>query len=377
MSLTAKQTDFIASDPPATPYLLVDLDQVAENYAAIAGGFEDADVFYAMKANPAPEILDLLVRAGSCFDCASLNEVRQALAAGATPDRIAFGNTIKKSSEIAGAHALGVRRFAFDCEVELRKIADHAPGAAVWCRLLTEGDGADWPLSRKFGCDEAMAEELMTLAPQWGLEPAGLSFHVGSQQRNPEGWDKAIETCARLWQRLAAIGVEMHTLNLGGGLPSTYREAMPTVPAYANAIRTSLTRHFGNHLPALMVEPGRAMVGNAGIIEAEVVLISRKSANDNKHWVFLDIGKFGGLAETMEEAIRYRISSHRTGDAMPVIIAGPTCDSADILYESTPYHLPSDLQVGDRVRIHGTGAYTTTYSSVAFNGFEPLRAYFV
>jgi ornithine decarboxylase len=108
------------------------------------------------------------------------------------------------------------------------------------------------------------------------------------------------------------------------------------------------------------------------------VLISRKAANDNQRWVFLDIGKFGGLAETMDEAIRYPITTAHDGGAMePCVIAGPTCDSADVLYEKTPYPLPLSLSIGDEVLIENTGAYTTTYSAVAFNGFEPLRSYVI
>ena len=120
------------------------------------------------------------------------------------------------------------------------------------------------------------------------------------------------------------------------------------------------------------------MVGNAGVIQSEVVLISNKSANDNTRWVYLDIGKFGGLAETMDEAIRYPITTVHDGDAAePAILAGPTCDSADVLYEKTAYPMPVSLAIGDKVLIHGTGAYTTTYSAVAFNGFAPLKAYYI
>ena len=138
----------------------------------------------------------------------------------------------------------------------------------------------------------------------------------------------------------------------------------------------AMTEHFGNKLPEMIVEPGRSIVGNAGVIEAEVVLISQKDYDEDKRWVYLDIGKFSGLAETMDEAIKYRLRTPRDGGVTgPVVLAGPTCDSADILYEKTEYQMPRDLQVGDRVRILSTGAYTTTYSSVAFNGFEPLRSY--
>ena len=163
-------------------------------------------------------------------------------------------------------------------------------------------------------------------------------------------------------------------VNLGGGFPAKYLRRLPTLKSYGKAIFRALRKHFGNHIPETIIEPGRGMVGNAGVIEAEVVLISKKLAEDDVRWVYLDIGKFGGLAETMDEAIRYPIRTPRDGDEMaPCVLAGPTCDSADVLYEKTPTRCRSSLAIGDKVLIEGTGAYTTTYSSVGFNGFPPLK----
>ena len=165
-------------------------------------------------------------------------------------------------------------------------------------------------------------------------------------------------------------------VNLGGGFPTKYLKNVPTVKTYGKAIFRALRKHFGNRIPETIIEPGRGMVGNAGVIEAEVVLVSKKSEEDDVRWVYLDIGKFGGLAETMDESIRYPIRTPRDGDAMaPCVLAGPTCDSADVLYEKEPYLLPVSLEIGDKVLIEGTGAYTATYSSVAFNGFPPLKTY--
>jgi ornithine decarboxylase len=167
-------------------------------------------------------------------------------------------------------------------------------------------------------------------------------------------------------------------VNLGGGFPARYLKPVPGVKNYAQAIRMSLGRHFGNAIPETIIEPGRGMVGDAGAIKAEVVLVARKDENDRHRWVYLDIGKFGGLAETMEEAIRYPILTSRDDDEKaPCVIAGPTCDSADVLYEKTPYDLPVTLTVGDEVLIDKAGAYTTTYATVAFNGFAPLKSYVI
>jgi len=376
--MTDRIKEFLTRNPAEGPRLVVDLEVVRENYQGFAKALPDTRVFYAVKANPAPEILDLLARLGACFDCASVPEIEQALAAGATSDRISFGNTIKKERDIARAYGLGVRLFAVDCEAEVEKIARAAPGAKVFCRILCDGAGAEWPLSRKFGCAPEMAARVLECAHARGLVAHGLSFHVGSQQRDPRRWDGALKASAAIFKDLAERGIELQMLNLGGGFPTRYLKEVPTVKAYGRTIFRALRRHFGNRIPETIIEPGRGMVGNAGVIEAEVVLISRKSDADAHRWVYLDIGKFNGLAETMDEMIRYPIRTAYDDDPRaPCVLAGPSCDSVDVLYEKEPYLLPISLEIGAKVLIEGTGAYTATYSSVGFNGFAPLKSYVI
>jgi ornithine decarboxylase len=338
----------------------------------------DSRIFYAVKANPAPEILSALAAMGSCFDCASVVEIQSVLAAGATAERISFGNTIKKERDIATAHRLGVSLFAVDCLEEVAKVSRAAPGARVFCRILCDGAGADWPLSRKFGCTPGHAPDVLEAAHRAGLTAAGISFHVGSQQRNTEAWDAAVASASAIFRTMAERGIRLTLVNLGGGFPARYRGDEPAAARYGLSIRESILRHFGNRVPETIIEPGRGMVGNAGILKTEVVLISRKDPAEDTRWVYLDIGKFGGLAETMDEAIRYPIRSPRDGgEAGPCVLAGPTCDSADVLYEKTPYELPLSLEIGDELLIEGTGAYTTTYASVGFNGFAPLKSFVI
>jgi ornithine decarboxylase len=361
-----------------SPCLVVDLDVVRENYGAFAKALPDSRVFYAVKANPAPELLSLLASLGSCFDTASVAEIEMVLAAGATAERISFGNTIKKERDIARAYALGVRLFAVDCKAEVEKIGRAAPGAKVFCRFLFGCAGAEWPLSRKFGCDPEMAVDVLDHAQRLGLEPCGVSFHVGSQQRRTAAWDEALKQAAAIFRACADRGMTLSMVNLGGGFPTKYLREVPAVQAYGRSIFRALRKHFGNRIPETIIEPGRGMVGNAGVIEAEVVLVSKKSEQDQNRWVYLDIGKFGGLAETMDESIRYPIRTPRDGSEVgPCVLAGPTCDSADVLYEKKPYDLPISLEIGDKVLIEGTGAYTATYAAVGFNGFAPLRTFHI
>jgi ornithine decarboxylase len=375
---TQRILDFLATRRPDGPCMVLDLDVVRENYRAFEKVLPDSRIYYAVKANPAPEVLRLLASLGSSFDTASVAEIEMAMDAGAPASRISFGNTIKKERDIARAFDLGVRLFAVDCVEEVEKIARVAPGAKVFCRVLTDGAGAEWPLSRKFGCVPALAVKVLRAAKTLGLDPYGVSFHVGSQQTDLSAWDRALADAKSVFATLAEEGIVLKMVNLGGGFPTRYLRDVPAAQAYGEAIFAALSRHFGNRIPETIIEPGRGMVGNAGVIKSEVVLISKKAETDDVRWVYLDIGKFGGLAETMDEAIRYPlVTRHDGSETGACVIAGPTCDSADVLYEKTPYPLPLSLTIGDEVLIEGTGAYTTTYSSVAFNGFEPLRSYVI
>ena len=369
---TPKLDAFVAGRDFDKPTLVIDVDRVEEQYHALKAGLGHADIHYAVKANPAMPVLERLVKLGSHFDAASKGEIEMCLNAGASPDEVSYGNTIKRASDIAWAHAAGITLFAADAEEELDKIAEHAPGASVYIRLIVETSEADWPLTRKFGCDAGLALQLLDYAKEVGLTPVGFSFHVGSQTRRAEMWAPTLDQMAEIWKAAKDAGHELTLLNIGGGFPAFYGESIDTPTVYAGRVMELVNEKFG-HIPRIMAEPGRGMVAEAGVIVSEVMLVSRKSDRDVHRWVYLSIGRFSGLAETEGEAIRYQFETARDGDATgPCIMAGPSCDSADVLYEKRPMHLPLTLRSGDRVLIRNTGAYTSTYSSVCFNGFPPL-----
>lgn len=369
---TPRHLSYIAQTRFERPTLVVDLEAVVAQYQALARGLGRARIHYAVKANPEDAILRRLVAEGACFDAASKAEIEICLAAGARADQISFGNTIKRGSDIAFAHAQGIRHFAADARQELDKLATHAPGAEVCLRLIVENSDADWPLSRKFGCTADKALTLMDYAQDLGLKVTGLSFHVGSQTRAPWMWEATLDQVADLWRRAQQAGHGLHLLNIGGGFPANYGRADLGAEDYARAVMDLVEARFGD-VPQIMAEPGRALVAEAGAIAAEVLLVSKKHESDLHRWVYLDIGKFSGLAETMDEAIRYPITTSRDHEATgPCVLAGPSCDSADVLYEKQPVQLPLGLCAGDPVVIHACGAYTSTYASVGFNGFDPL-----
>lgn len=367
------------ADTRETPFLVVDTATVGRQYDELVDAIPFASIYYAVKANPAPEVISLLRDRGSCFDIASIYELDRVMSLGVGPERISYGNTIKKSRDIRYFFERGVRMFATDSEADLRNIAKAAPGSRVYVRVLTEGtQTADWPLSRKFGCQTDMAMDLMIMARDLGLVPYGVSFHVGSQQRDIGTWDSAIAKVKVIFERLREEdGIELKMINLGGGFPANYLTRTNDLATYASEITRYLKEDFGNELPEIILEPGRSLVSNAGVLVSEVVLISRKSRTSLHRWVYLDVGKFSGLIETLGEAIKYPVYSEKRGELEDVVLAGPTCDSADIMYEDHKYPLPLNLAIGDRLYWLSTGAYTTSYSAVEFNGFPPLKAYYI
>ena len=330
MTVTADEADRLTAPDAvdqSTPYLVIDVAAAAAQYHRIARAFAGTQVHYAVKANPEPPVLRALAEAGSGFDVASRSEIDRCLAAGADPGALSYGHTIKKSEDIAYAYAQGVHTFAVDSEGEVDKVAANAPGSTVLCRLLASSRGARWPLGRKFGCMPEMAADLLRRAAWRGLDAAGLSFHVGSQQLDPARWEPSIATAAELFGRLRAEGLAPRVLNVGGGFPVGYRTEVAPIEDYAAAIEDAVTRCFGPDRPELMIEPGRYVAAPAGVLHTQVVLVSRKSYGDEPRWVYLDAGRFGGLAETEDEVIQYRLVTARDGGpCAPLVLAGPTSD---------------------------------------------------
>jgi ornithine decarboxylase len=354
----------------ATPYLELDVPAAVTRYRRLTAAFPGTAVHYAVKANPEQALLRALVAAGSRFDVASPGEVVAVLDAGAEPWQLVYSNPVKRRADIAFAARLGVKLFVTDSIEETQKIAAAAPDAGVLCRITTTGAGSDWSLSRKYGCRPGEAIHILRSAAGVGLDPAGISFHVGSQQRDPEAWGAPIAASARIFELLHREGLDPWLLDLGGGFPARLANDCPPLQLYAAAIERHLRREFGNERPRVIIEPGRSVVGDAGTLVATVLGVVRRG---DTRWVYLDAGVFSGLVETLDEAIRYRLTTSADGGpAGPCVLAGPTCDSVDVLYQRNPVELPLALGEGDTVLLHAAGAYSSCYSTVGFNGFAPL-----
>ena len=368
------------SEKLETPFVVVNLDVVKQNYLNLKQNFPFADIYYAIKANPHDEVVAMLSELGASFDIASRYELDKVLRLGVDPARLSYGNTIKKERDVEYFYEKGVRLFVTDSKEDLKTIAEKAPGSKVYVRILVENtSNADWPLSRKFGCHPDMAYDLLIQARDSGLTPYGISFHVGSQQRDIGQWNEALVKTRYLMDSLEEEeGIKLQMINMGGGFPAHYVTPANELEDYATEINRYLQEDFCDDRPRIILEPGRSLVGDSGILGAEVVMISKKTNTALFKWVYLDAGVMNGLFETINESIKYPIvTSKDTAGAKTgqVVLAGPTCDSMDIMYEDYKYLLPKSLKVGDRVFFLSIGAYTSSYASVEFNGFPPIKTY--
>jgi len=352
--------------PPATPFLKMDLARVELAYRELRAALPEAAVHYAMKCNPDRRILHTLAAAGASFEIASTQELGELVAVGVRPADVLFSNPVKVPEHVRVAYAAGVWRFAFDSDAEADKIAENAPGAAVYVRLATTPAGSEVPSEGKFGVDAGEAGRLMRRAAANGLRCYGITFHVGSQMTDPRAWQTAIADSARLIHDLLDSGLRITMLDLGGGFPARYDRDVPDLPGYGEGIRKAVAAHLPYPVE-LVVEPGRALVAEAGTMTASVIGVARRGS---RTWVHLDVGAFNGMMESLETGnqLRYPVSDSRNSAARTMCsLTGPTCDSQDTMLHDVP--LSADLAVGDRVFLHVAGAYTTGYAS-RFNGFD-------
>ncbi|MBN9733656.1 MULTISPECIES: ornithine decarboxylase [unclassified Pseudonocardia] len=363
----------ILARPRPTPFLALDPQVVRERHAALAAAFGDARILYAVKACPEPAVLRVLADAGAGFDVASQNEIALCLAAGADPASLQHGNPVRGPGAAARAAADGVRRFVTDSAEDVDALAAEVPGARVQVRLSVDDAGSATPFHGKFGALPGEAVALLRRAARLGLEPAGVTFHAGSQQTRPATYAEAVAVALRTAGR---AGLRRPELDLGGGWPVTYRADVPGPGEFAAAVRAAVAGAVAaGHVDGadLLLEPGRAIAGPAGVLRATVLRVSRRPGIDHRRWVYLDVGRYQGLAETEGEAIGYPLRvPGRSGPDGPCVLAGPTCDGDDVIYRRTPVALPGDLAAGDVVDLLHAGAYTSSYASVGFNGFGPL-----
>jgi len=345
-----------------SPLVIVDCERVRQQYRRLQRALPGVDLHYALKPMPHPAVVRTIAALGGSLDLATTGEVQLAAALGIEGSRCIHTHPIKRDIDIRNALEHDVRIFVVDNPDEVRKFRRYRDRAELLIRVSFRSPGAVSDLSRKFGCDPENALELIRLAAQLGIAVRGLSFHVGSQAPNPMKHVEAIEACGRL---LVAARKEklgwLDTLDIGGGFPIDYTKRVPEIGRFCAPIRQAL-----NALPSrirVIAEPGRFIVGPAAINVASVM---GRAEREGHWWYYLDDGVYGSYSGQLFDHGVYPIDSLKTeGERRPSVLAGPTCDSIDVIAENLM--LPP-LKAGDLVVGRSMGAYTWAHAT-EFNFF--------
>lgn len=347
----------------STPFLLVDKEKVREKVSLIGRGIQNSRVFYALKANPDMDIARFLQEEeGIGYEISSEGELNLLASVGIEADRIISSNPVKSERFLQAAFAYGVKRFAFDSALEADKMARLAPGASVYVRLAVPNEGSEWPLSRKFGAELEEALGLLSLAMDKGLDPIGITFHVGSQCTNLYNWNIALDKAKILWDRALAHGIPLRLLNIGGGYPINYTRAVLGIETIEKNIDRLIRDKFPRDVE-IHIEPGRAVIGDAGILVSSVI---GKAKRRDENWLYIDVGVFNGLMESVG-GIRYTyLVESSKGVRRNWILGGPSCDSFDVIDKNVVLWEPD---LNNLLLILSGGAYTVSYAS-EFNGFS-------
>ena len=342
------------------PFLLIDSNIVREKARRFAVAMPRVRPHYAVKANPDPRVLRVMLEEGAGFEIASVSELDLLLEQGVPAAEVFYSNPVKSRDQIAYAAAKGVEWYVIDSLDELKKVHSIKADAKLYLRIDTPNIGSDWPLAGKFGAHPSEVRDIVVAAARLKADLAGVAFHVGSQCRNPENWRVGIEKARAVFDHMTKVGLNPRLLNIGGGFPVRHVKPIPAIEVIGDVVNRALEA-----FPAkvrVIAEPGRFLVSDAGYF---VCRIMGTAIRANKRWMHLDAGLFGGIIETAE-GLKYKIRTDRAGPDIPWNVAGPTCDSIDVVMRDEP--LPSDLQEGDYLYLRNAGAYTTAYAS-NFNGF--------
>lgn len=350
-----------------TPALTLDFDRINQTYNRFLQAMPTTNIYYAVKANANRDVVQLVVERGGGLEIASLAELRLAQSVGCTPDKIICSNPIKNPMFLQAMHEAGVYAVVVDSSWEVDKVAQHMPGARVYVRLAVDNTGSVIPLSGKFGVDKALALELFDQARDLNLEPIGLSFHVGSQCLSANNWVNAIKACGEVWEEAETRGHEFYFLDIGGGFPAGHYHtpSIPTIEQIGEAVNRAIEQYIPETPNLFLVsEPGRGLVGESGVMVTAVVGQAMRGGDT---WLYLDVGVFNGLMESMEgfPPVIEPLVKDEDRPLRRYTLAGPTCDSFDVFARNID--LP-ELHIGDKIIILDQGAYATEYA-VPFNGF--------
>jgi len=351
-----------------TPFLVLSKKKIEENYTRLSLALENkVSLFYAVKANPISEVIEIIKNIGGGFEVSSADELRLVMNFNVPLNKIFYSTPVKKRSEISYFYKEGINLFVFDNDIEIEKIAQCAPKSQVMLRIQTKNKNSLIDLSLKFGAEPKEALYLLEKARNMGLYPRGICFHVGSQCLSPESYKEAIKLCHSIFEAAAERGIHLDLLNIGGGFPIGYRKKVPDITTFCKTINEALKYYFyGRFDVDVVAEPGRFICADAFTLVTRVI---GKSIRNNKIWYYIDDGLYGSFSGRIYDKGDYLILTEKDGYKVPSVLAGPTCDSFDIIYED--YELP-DLKIDDLILVPGMGAYTIVSAS-NFNGFKRAK----
>jgi len=352
-----------------TPFFFTQRETLKQNYEIFTHLFDDAEVYYALKANSDPKILSYLNELGCGFEAASAYEIEMLLDVGVESSQIIYGTSIKPTEHIQAAYKSGIKRFAADSKEELDKISEYAPGSKVFIRAIVDDEGSVFMMSERFGAPIDTVKNLVLYAKSKDLKTYGISFYVGSQAAHDNMWAKGIRKVKPIIEALMHEGVILEILNIGGGFPVHYNRHQDTPELRDIVVKIHNALHTLPYIPKLIMEPGRAMVATSTILVSEVI---SRSDRAGKPWLCMDAGIYNALFEAMihQGATRYPVYMLNPPtdpvETQLFTLAGPTGDSLDIIARGV--ELPAYVGIGDKLIFKNAGAYTHIMAS-HFNGF--------
>lgn len=353
-----------------TPLLCVSKSIVARNYRILEAGLPNVELFYAAKSNPDLTILRTLKSLGGSVDICSVGELKAALQAGFTPDQMLHTHPCKTLDNLLTCYDAGCRLFVYDNATELQKMHRYTPDVGLLLRVAMSSLSSMINLSAKFGCAPTQAVELIQQARDLGMNIRGISFHVGSQTLSPEDYDRALETVRRIFDEAAALGIELEILDIGGGMPAPYRESILSLETYCEIVRASLETHFGDLNVRVIAEPGRVISADTTTLVTSVLGKSVRPNGSTQY--IIDDGLYGSFSGKIYDHTDFPLiaEDQLTRPAFPCVVAGPTCDSTDVV--SRDQDLP-DLEIGEILLVPAMGSYTNASAST-FNGLDLAKA---
>ncbi len=347
-----------------TPLAVISTDQIEKNYHFLRDNMPRVRVFYAMKANPSPIILNKMFQLGASFDVASDGEIRTLQEMGVNGDSMIYANPIKTIQGLKAAAEAKINKFTFDNEKEIYKMAEYVPGAKVLLRVRIKNAKALVNLNEKFGAEPEDAVALLKKAQDNGLEPVGIAIHVGSQTLSTEPYHEAFGICHEIINRAGAAGLQLKVIDIGGGLPVPAPDTCVNLENMVNDINRGIEKFPPNI--EIWAEPGRYICGTA--MNAITRIIGKQPRNGNICY-YLDDGVYGIFSGVFFDHWEYEINPFCQGKLLPSTFFGPSCDSLDVIVKN---YLCPELEIDDIIAAYDCGAYTIA-SSTKFNGFARAR----